>query len=193
MRVWVHSNYRIYADALVLLLRSVGCEVDATGEEAEVALWDLSTSSPPFPVPPALPTLAITSGAEADVISLLRQRYRGCIHASDSAAVLKKALEAVRRGEIWADRELLTRTLDSFAAPHLTDKEQEVFRLLSQGLSNRAIAARLGVVEGTVKMHVSHLFAKLGTRSRAELIAHLRVESRTGTLTALAERSSDLS
>lgn len=156
----------------------MGSHTSPTLEEAEVALWDLSATSPPYPLPPQIPTLAITAGSEADAISLLRQRYRGYVTPADGSALLKRALEAVRRGEIWADRQLLTRALDSFATPQLTLKEQEVFRLLSKGLSNRVIARELGVVEGTVKMHVSHIFAKLGTRSRAELIAHLHLETR---------------
>lgn len=186
MRVWIYSPYRLFEDALELLLRDMGFSVSPEGEAADVALWDLSAASPPYPQPPQVATLAITAGSEGEAISLLRQRYRGYVTSVDDAGVLRRALEAVRRGEIWADRQLLTRALDSFATPQLTLKEQEVFRLLSKGLSNRAIALQLGVVEGTIKMHVSHIFAKLGTRSRAELIAHLHLEDHAASLLPVA-------
>jgi DNA-binding NarL/FixJ family response regulator len=61
--------------------------------------------------------------------------------------------------------------LDSFRTPALTGREQATLHLLTKGFSNRNIAAQLGITEGTVKMHVSHLFDKLAVRSRAELIA----------------------
>jgi DNA-binding CsgD family transcriptional regulator len=53
----------------------------------------------------------------------------------------------------------------------LTRRESEVRCLLCRGLSNKAIGGRLGISEATVKVHLFHLYAKLGVRSRAELIA----------------------
>jgi two-component system, NarL family, nitrate/nitrite response regulator NarL len=48
----------------------------------------------------------------------------------------------------------------------LTDREQEILRLLASGLSNRAIAARLFIEYGTVKNHVHNILNKLGVGSR---------------------------
>lgn len=53
------------------------------------------------------------------------------------------------------------------AAP-LTDRQMEIHALLRDGLSNRDIAARLGINEGTVKLHVSALLKRLGARNRTE-------------------------
>jgi predicted ATPase/DNA-binding NarL/FixJ family response regulator len=53
----------------------------------------------------------------------------------------------------------------------LTPAEREVVRLVSEGLRNDAIAQRLFITTGTVKVHMSHIFAKLGITSRAELAA----------------------
>jgi transposase len=46
-----------------------------------------------------------------------------------------------------------------------------VARLVAEGLSNPAVAEKLLVSRGTVKVHLSHIFTKLGIRSRAELAA----------------------
>ncbi|MFL6038533.1 MAG: LuxR C-terminal-related transcriptional regulator [Gaiellaceae bacterium] len=53
----------------------------------------------------------------------------------------------------------------------LTPREREVLELVRQGLSNRQIAKTLWITESTVKVHVRHLFAKMGVRSRTEAAA----------------------
>jgi DNA-binding NarL/FixJ family response regulator len=53
----------------------------------------------------------------------------------------------------------------------LTPREIEVLQALAGGLTNRAIARRLGVSENTVKFHVSSILAKLDAASRAEAVA----------------------
>jgi DNA-binding CsgD family transcriptional regulator len=53
----------------------------------------------------------------------------------------------------------------------LTPTETDVVRLVTEGLSNPDIAARLFVSRATVKTHLVHVFSKVGVRSRAELAA----------------------
>jgi DNA-binding CsgD family transcriptional regulator len=53
----------------------------------------------------------------------------------------------------------------------VTPAEWEVVRLVSEGLRNDAIARRLFIAPGTVKVHLTHIFAKLGVTTRAELAA----------------------
>ena len=53
----------------------------------------------------------------------------------------------------------------------LTPTERQVVQLVTEGLRNDAIARRMYVAPGTVKNHLSHVFAKLGVESRAELVA----------------------
>jgi DNA-binding CsgD family transcriptional regulator len=62
--------------------------------------------------------------------------------------------------------------------------ELEVVRLVSEGLRNDAIARRLFIAPGTVKVHVSHIFAKLSISSRVELAARAAAHD-------LTARSSD--
>ena len=53
---------------------------------------------------------------------------------------------------------------------HLTRREAEVFSLLRLGMSNKEIAAKLFITEGTAKVHVRHILEKLNVRSRTEAV-----------------------
>ena len=55
----------------------------------------------------------------------------------------------------------------------LSRREQQVVTLVCEGLSNKEIARRLGVTEGTVKIHLNSIYAQLGVRSRIELMVAL--------------------
>ena len=61
----------------------------------------------------------------------------------------------------------------------LTPAEREVVRLVSEGLRNDAIARRLFIAPGTVKVHLTHIFAKLGITTRAELAAQAATQDLT--------------
>ncbi|MEX6503644.1 two-component system response regulator NarL [Pseudomonas zhanjiangensis] len=50
----------------------------------------------------------------------------------------------------------------------LTERERQVLKMIAGGHSNKAIGKRLGITEGTVKVHVKNLLHKLGLRSRVE-------------------------
>ncbi len=62
------------------------------------------------------------------------------------------------------------------AWPNLTEREMEVVGLIATGATNREIAARLVITEGTVKNHVSSILGRLGLRDRTEaaIYAHRR-------------------
>ncbi|WP_007507829.1 helix-turn-helix transcriptional regulator [Pseudofrankia saprophytica] len=63
----------------------------------------------------------------------------------------------------------------------LTPLERDVVRLVAQGLSNPEIARRLFMARATVKVHLTHVFAKLGIASRAELAAEAGRREHLGT------------
>ena len=53
----------------------------------------------------------------------------------------------------------------------LTPREIDIIRLMAGGLGNKEIGALLGITEGTIKTRNTHIFAKLGVRSRFEVIS----------------------
>jgi DNA-binding CsgD family transcriptional regulator len=54
-------------------------------------------------------------------------------------------------------------------AVHLTRRENQLLALVSEGLKNKEISARMGITAGTVKMYLEKLFDKVGARDRYEL------------------------
>jgi len=174
LRIWIQSRYRVFAEGLLLLLKLNGLSgaLERRDDTAAV-LIDLSERRPPFPRPTDLPTLAIALADDRTAIELLKLKYRGFIRPSDEGAVMVRALRAIVRGEIWAERRLLTDLLLAEEEPKLTPKQTEILHYLSMGMSNRAIADTLGIAEGTVKMHVTNVYTKLGVQSRAELLAYV--------------------
>jgi DNA-binding NarL/FixJ family response regulator len=89
---------------------------------------------------------------------------------------LINAVRAVGMGTTVLDPAVSTRLAGANAltevaqGPHLTVREQEVVALVAEGLSNKAIAIRLGVSTRTVEGHVNHVFTKLNLESRTELV-----------------------
>ncbi|MEB0147395.1 two-component system response regulator NarL [Pseudomonas sp. CCC2.2] len=63
----------------------------------------------------------------------------------------------------------------------LTERERQVLKTIASGFSNKVIGHKLGITEGTVKVHVKNLLHKLGLRSRVEAavwaMEHLRSTS----------------
>jgi NarL family two-component system response regulator LiaR len=68
----------------------------------------------------------------------------------------------------------LTLSLTRRPLPRLTAREDGILRLVATGHSNKSIASRLSLSEGTVKGHLSAVFSKLGVedRTQAALYAH---------------------
>ena len=63
--------------------------------------------------------------------------------------------------------------VDTPNQPHacLTEREREIMHQISAGISNKEAARRLNVSEGTIKLHLHHIYHKLSIKNRAELVA----------------------
>ena len=85
------------------------------------------------------------------------------------------ALRCVGFGQL-AKASVRVPTLDSFWPAYnvgdltLTKREAEIAGFVSQGLANKEVAGLLGVVEGTVKIHLHNIYRKLRVSNRTELM-----------------------
>ncbi len=85
------------------------------------------------------------------------------------------AVRAAGRGSRVLDPVLSARLVGAAKPAGLSDarltwRERETVDLVAEGLSNRAIAGRMGVSVRTIEGHLNHVFAKLGIESRTELV-----------------------
>ncbi|MGW4383425.1 response regulator [Kitasatospora sp. NPDC004531] len=112
----------------------------------------------------------IKSGEPEELLAGVRAVAAGAAYLSPKVAARVVAHLAATGAGGPADRRTAAR--EQVAA--LTAREREVLALVAAGLSNGRIARRLGVVEGTVKAHVSSVLARLGVANRAAaaVLAH---------------------
>ena len=102
--------------------------------------------------------------------SLLRMGCMGFLRPESPPLQLRRAVEAVAAGELWAPRLLVSQICRDFLSSYdpckLTDREEEILALLAQGRKNREIAATLFISRDTVRWHMRAIYAKLGIHDR---------------------------
>lgn len=119
------------------------------------------------------------------IIKALQLGAKGYVSKSLKHTALVKAIRATYAGEIWAERRILTQVLESLCRTvhgmnpslseiqqTLTAREREIVKWTIQGMTNKEIAARLGISDKTVKAHLNHVFGKLKISRRLQLTLH---------------------
>ena len=122
--------------------------------------------------PPACPKVLIISGIdrEWEIRNALESGVRGYLAIGCAVDELAAAVFAARRGAFHLSAPIASRLADSIACEALTSREQQVLRLVMEGLCNKAIGRQLGIALGTVKSHLKSTFGKLHVESRTQAI-----------------------
>jgi DNA-binding NarL/FixJ family response regulator len=79
------------------------------------------------------------------------------------------AIRAVHGGEHYIPPEIAVRVGERLPAD-LSPRELDVLQMLGRGFSNKEIGTQLGVAEGTVKIHITNMFGKLGVADRTQAL-----------------------
>jgi DNA-binding NarL/FixJ family response regulator len=102
----------------------------------------------------------------------------GLLPETVNGFLLRKAIRAVDRGEVWAGRLLVSRLLRRLqirlATQDLSDREVEVLELIADGLSNQEIADKLFICRETVRWHIRSLYSKIGAKDRASAVRYAK-------------------
>ncbi len=115
--------------------------------------------------------------SDVEARRLLRQGVAGIVAKDSPLAVLADSIRFVRRGGVWLDRRYRNLTPAATlggeqpgAAQRFNERQRKVLRFVLEGLSNKAIAARLRISESYVKALMQGLFKKTGVRTRGQLV-----------------------
>jgi len=137
----------------------------------------------------AKPVMMIEKREGQKTVELFRNGAKGVfIKSGTEFKLLCKCIDCVQSGQIWASREELFWIVSAFEAARfsntslkivdakgvnlLSKREEDVVKLLMEGLSNREIARNLDLSEHTIKNYLFRIFDKLGVSSRTELLLY---------------------
>jgi DNA-binding NarL/FixJ family response regulator len=158
----------------------------ADGGGADVVLCDLAAAQAGDPDGEAPVRLLVFNVPDEDrtIIDCVQVGASGCVLQEADLDEVVASIQAVAAGVAPCSARVVTSLFRYVAsrrdedhpvvAPSLTGREEQVFRLVAEGLSNGQIAERLGLRPQTVKNHVRRVFEKLDVHSRLELIGSLR-------------------
>jgi DNA-binding NarL/FixJ family response regulator len=104
-----------------------------------------------------------------EVFQAMRAGALGFVLKEMSMGRLLEAIRKVAKGEQYMPPEVAMRVGERMLM-QLSPREISVLRLVAKGMSNKEIGAELGVVEGTVKIHVANIFSKMGVSDRTQAI-----------------------
>lgn len=201
IRVLVVDDHTVVRDGLSIIIdQEPGLEVvaqAANGRQA-VELWqvhrpDITLMDLQMPLlngadaireiktayPEARIIVLTTFDGDEDIYRALRAGAKSYLLKDVRREELFHCIREVQAGKYFLPPEVAAKLAGRQPLVALTARELEVLRLLSEGKSNKAVAAQLSIAEVTVKSHVRAVFAKLNVLSRTEAIA---VANRTGLL-----------
>jgi DNA-binding NarL/FixJ family response regulator len=116
------------------------------------------------------------------VIDAFRSGAHGVIFRDERIETLRRCIRAVHQGQVWASSEHLQHLLDVLCQSvppgfrHgarldlLSKRQADVVRLVAQGMTNRDVAAQLGLSEHTIRNYMFEIFNRVGVSTRVELV-----------------------
>jgi len=111
-----------------------------------------------------------SSDRECEIRHALERGVRGYVLMGCALDELASGVRAVHRGARFLSPQVALRLADSLSGEPLTAREEEVLRLVVEGMGNKLIARRMNIAVGTVKSHLKGVFDKLNVDSRTQAI-----------------------
>jgi len=209
MRILLADDHELFRDGLTSLLVAWGHEVVGSASDGfevieltdrmlpDLVLMDVrmprmsgldATRRIVLAHPECAIVMLTVSENEDDLFEAIKAGARGYLLKNLESAQLRSMLEAVGRGEAAISPATAARIIGELARPipatpdqdRLTEREIEVLELVTEGLRNKEIAARLGISENTAKYHLRNILEKLHAESRTEVAARAVREGLVG-------------
>jgi DNA-binding NarL/FixJ family response regulator len=192
MKILIADDHALVRSGLTELLQSVSStyEVSVASDVAGVLAYKKSnidlllldlrmpgveTAEQVQHIHKAMPSTAIimVSGNESPHIihACMDAGAMGFVPKSSSNTNILQAIEVVLSGELYVPYSYLNKTNKlGIVMEKVTPRQEEIWKLLVDGLSNKAIARELSLTEGTVKQHVFTLYKNLNVNNRIEAV-----------------------
>ena len=122
-------------------------------------------------VPDTKILLLTTFGTSDGIAHALEAGAEGALLKSAASIDILKAVKRIAEGDHVVSDEVRELIVKAPPVPELTERQRQILKSITEGLTNYAIAARLGISEDGVKRHVNAIFLKLGVESRAEAVS----------------------
>jgi two-component system, NarL family, response regulator len=111
-----------------------------------------------------------TYDTDEDIYRGLRAGARSYLLKDTPVDEILDVIRAVAAGNKFIPTRVGMRLAERIESEELSDREQEVLRLMAQGKTNLEIGTALGIAESTVKFHVNHVLTKLGVSDRTQAV-----------------------
>jgi two-component system, NarL family, response regulator len=121
--------------------------------------------------PGARMLIMTTYDGDEDIFQCLSQGAKGYLLKDAPRQEILSAIRAVSEDRPYTSSTVAAKALQRMAKPSLTQRELAVLQLVAEGRSNKDIARRLSITEGTAKTHVKAIPTKLDAISRTEAVA----------------------
>ncbi len=192
MKILVVDDHALFREGLVYVLDQLESDISileaSSYEEAvvllnkdldiDLALLDLSMPDKDgftllnycrkhFPL---VPSVVLSASKErSDLNRALEGGALGFIPKDTTSKVMLNALRLIMSGEIYIPASMNLRSNNTEPLTEsFTPRQQEVVEMMMKGLSNKKIASEMGLVEATIKMHITAIFKRLGVSNRTE-------------------------
>ena len=113
-----------------------------------------------------------TYGSEEDIYRAVQAGAAGYLLKDMPLKQIVEAIRTIHSGQNYFPEEISARIANRLHRPVLTARELDVLQMVAKGKSNREIGDQLGIVEGTVKAHITNIFAKLHAVDRTQAVTN---------------------
>jgi DNA-binding NarL/FixJ family response regulator len=118
-----------------------------------------------------VPVLVLTTyGADEDIYRAVQAGASGYVLKDMPLKRVVEAIRALHAGRQYFPTEIASRLAERLRQSILTPREFDVLQMIAEGRSNKEIGSALGIVEGTVKIHVTNIINKLGAVDRTQAV-----------------------
>jgi DNA-binding NarL/FixJ family response regulator len=141
---------------------------------------------------PNLPLILLSDTCSSEtVVEAFKAGAKGVVYRDDSLTSLCECIHSVCNGDFWARKREIGLILAALAVPQnepirnalghklLTEREEQVTRLVVEGMSNREISHCLKLSENTVRNYLLRIYEKLGICNRVELVRYAHQQSKS--------------